>query len=303
MDLEKNKQRLEILASKIEELGEGSFVTTDELESYKADADKNYIKNEMPIIGGNITFSGTAPASGASEVILGNVKTSSSTGLIAIGGFIGNAHAINGAYSVLIGNQLNSTSGTRKILIGQGITAIGDYNIRIGNSMDIESIDGVRNILIGTGINAKNSTLIAKNFHDFTILGSYPNLSSIDSQTAPNGGFIVGNGPNSSTKQNLFSYVNGLFYKGNSTTGYDLCYFAPADETLADGGTISSTALVNANKHVPLSFNSHMCYYSYEDSTSVYYTSTRLNGTSLHINIIGINKETGVATFNEFDLN
>ena len=82
---------------------------------------------------------------------------------------------------------------------------------------------------------------------------------------------------------------------------YRANYFNPADETLTDGGTISATALANALKHVPLSFNSHVCYYSYEDTNNVYYTSTRLNGTSLHTNVVAINKTTGVATFNEFD--
>ena len=91
---------------------------------------------------------------------------------------------------------------------------------------------------------------------------------------------------------------------GNSWTNWHLVgcdYFNPTDETLTDGGTISATALANALKHVPLSFNAHVCYYSYEDNDNVYYTSTRLNGTSLHTNVVAINKTTGVATFNEFD--
>lgn len=90
----------------------------------------------------------------------------------------------------------------------------------------------------------------------------------------------------------------------NSWTDWHLVgcdYFNPTDETLTDGGTISATALADALKHVPLSFNAHVCYYSYEDTNNVYYTSTRLNGTTLHTNIIAINKTTGVATFNEFD--
>lgn len=90
----------------------------------------------------------------------------------------------------------------------------------------------------------------------------------------------------------------------NSWTDWHLVgcdYFNPTDETLADGGTISATALANALKHVPLSFNAHLCYYSYEDTNNVYYVSTRLNGTSLHTNVVAINKTTGVATFNEFD--
>lgn len=78
-------------------------------------------------------------------------------------------------------------------------------------------------------------------------------------------------------------------------------YFNPTNETLTNGGTISATALSNALKHVPLSFNAHVCYYSYEDTNSVYYTSTRLNGAALHTNVVAINKTTGVATFNEFD--
>jgi hypothetical protein len=78
-------------------------------------------------------------------------------------------------------------------------------------------------------------------------------------------------------------------------------YFNPANETLTDGGTISATALADALRHLPLSFNAHLCYYSYEDTNNVYYTSTRLNGTSLHTNVVAINKTTGVATFNEFD--
>ena len=128
------------------------------------------------------------------------------------------------------------------------------------------------------------------------ILGSYSNDMSSSGSF-----FAVGNGTDDNARSNLFSFSNNLFYCGNDTTGYDLRYFAPADETLTNGGTISATALVNANKHVPLSFNAHMCYYSYEDNDNVYYTSTRLNGTSLHTNIIAINKTTGVATFNEFD--
>lgn len=90
----------------------------------------------------------------------------------------------------------------------------------------------------------------------------------------------------------------------NSWTNWHLVgcdYFNPADETLTDGGTISATALADALRHLPLSFNAHLCYYSYEDTNNVYYVSTRLNGTSLHTNVVAINKTTGVATFNEFD--
>lgn len=89
MDLEKNKQRLEILATEVEELknsgGGGTvdaytkeeadtkFATNEELEGYvsKTDADNDYIKNAAPIVGGTTKF--TTTPSNHDSVFLGNI--------------------------------------------------------------------------------------------------------------------------------------------------------------------------------------------------------------------------------------
>lgn len=189
---------------------------------------------------------------------------------ISIGWGSGANYTQNGTY-VGFGCQTktNTQSSIGQTAIGSSIKVGGSYCVGIGNSLEV---------------NAKQ-----------VVLGRY-NVESNDQDY-----FAIGNGTDDNTRSNLFSFSNNLFYCGNDTTGYDLRYFAPADETLTDGGTISATALANALKHVPLSFNAHVCYYSYEDTNNVYYTSTRLNGASLHTNVVAINKTTGVATFNEFD--
>ena len=157
-----------------------------------------------------------------------------------------------------------------------------------------------------------------------TILGCHPKMTNTFVSNIQRA-FIVGVGEDGNHRRNMIeikgenalrideahlSLYNGAdisftsnseFKVGSDTNSYDLRYFAPADETLTDGGTISATALADALKHVPLSFNAHLCYYSYEDTNNVYYVSTRLNGASLHTNVVAINKTTGVATFNEFD--
>lgn len=346
MDLEKNKQRLEILATQVEELkNSGGGETVDaytkaeaddkfaektnvytkteadnkfaemsdlpDLNDYltKAKGETLYISKNFPVIGGTIERG----AIGNSNCIaIGRRKGS---GVITNSTVFGN-YDINRYYSIndsvlisscgtsTIGNYTSGTS--RSILIG-----IENTFTSLNNSIVI-STGAQQNIISGTQL-----------FYS-TILGSYPELDNLFVNNIQKA-FIVGSGSAFNAKKNTveimgenalridrahLSLYNGAdisftsnseFKVGSDTNSYDLRYFAPADETLTNGGTISATALANALKHVPLSFNAHMCYYSYEDNDNVYYTSTRLNGTSLHTNVVAINKTTGVATFNEFD--
>lgn len=246
---------------------------------------------ESVLIGKSITLSYDSVMSGL--IAIGYNAQPRYTGSICIGKdavsteravVIGESAATNGARTVAIGFQtgLNAQSS---VFIGTGLkgSTTGMFHVGIGTEA---TTAGNNSIAIGTGTLSNQNSVALGHFNK-----TIPNENT----------FVVGNGTGSNNRSNLFSYANGLFYRGNDTVGYDLCYFAPADETLTDGGTISATALANALKHVPLSFNAHLCYYSYEDTNNVYYTSTRLNGASLHTNVVAINKTTGVATFNEFD--
>ena len=288
MDLEKNKQRLEILAAEVEELKNSSggetvdAYTKEEADDKFAEKSTTYTKTEVD--------EAIASAAGGDVIVDGdNVKTKNATAN-ARGILIGNNAGYNAlphsGEQIAIGTRagaLNISSNHPPIAIGYQAQPKKGGIVIGANSYDY----GGDSVIIGYGLIA--------GANDQILLGRC-NKTSNDQ-----GYFAVGNGADIDKRSNLFSFSNNLFYCGNDTTGYDLRYFAPADETLTNGGTISATALANANKHVPLSFNSHMCYYSYEDNDNVYYTSTRLNGTSLHTNIIAINKTTGVATFNEFD--
>ena len=294
MDLEKNKQRLEILAAEVEELKNSSGETVDAYTKEEADdkfAEKatTYTKTEVD--------EAIASAAGGDVIVSGeDVKTK-------------NANA--NARGILIGNNAGFDAhphSEKQIAIGVNAGAFkidsGDNPISIGyqararkkgvvigaNSFDY----GGNSVIVGYGLEAGANNQI--------LLGRFNKTSNEQDY------FAVGNGTNNNdnARSNLFSFSNNLFYCGNDTTGYDLRYFAPADETLTNGGTISATALANANKHVPLSFNAYMCYYSYEDTDNVYYVSIRLKGDALHTkvlhtNVIAINKKYGVATFNEFD--
>lgn len=287
MDLEKNKQRLEIMAAELEELKNGGGGATDAYTKEEADdkfAEKatTYTKTEVD--------EAIASAGGGDVIVDGdNVKTKNANAN-ARGILIGNNAGFNALPrsedQIAIGTRagaLSVSSNHPPIAIGYQAQA-REGGIVIGaNSYDY----GGDSVIIGYGLEAG---------------ANYQILLGRCNKTSNDRGYIaVGNGADVDKRSNLFSFSNNLFYCGNDTTGYDLRYFAPADETLTDGGTISATALANALKHVPLSFNAHMCYYSYEDTNNVYYVSTRLNGASLHTNVVAINKTTGVATFNEFD--
>lgn len=304
MDLEKNKQRIEIIATELEELkrngGGGGTVdayTKAEADNKFAEKATTYTKTEVN--------EAIASAAGGDVIVSGdNVKTKNAWAS-AIGILIGNdAGSSYKNYQIAIGTRASATNPVMAnwpIAIGYQAKANGSGIVIGSNSNDNGSNTNLySSIILGwrSTANSHNNVILG---HDLTaaadgqiLLGRF-NKTSNDQNY-----FAVGNG-NNSARSNLFSFSNNLFYCGNDTTGYDLRYFAPADETLTDGGTISATALANALKHVPLSFNAHMCYYSYEDNDNVYYVSTRLNGTTLHTNVIAINKTTGVATFNEFD--
>lgn len=380
MDLEKNKQRLEILAAQIEELkrnGGGGTPTesddftpdnitiedggtfpsgsterltkhlpleiNDTLYYFLEETGVDYLYGSLPTSGafptityfrvmkGSFTVEfhqtaiDTAPTEDSDNLITsGGVYTAlQSAGggdVIVSGDNVKTINAVEGVNGILIGNQagFNSPAAGYKIAIGirAGSIRPNGCPIAIGyqskssregvvigsqaedNSASTSSLGSV--IIGGHSTANSDNNAIVGNYLNATadgqvILGRYNETSNIQNC------FIVGNGTSNQARSNLFSFSNNLFYCGNDTTGYDLRYFAPADETLTDGGTISATALANALKHVPLSFNAHVCYYSYEDTNNVYYTSTRLNGASLHTNVVAINKTTGVATFNEFD--
>lgn len=376
MDLEKNKQRLEILAAEVEELKNGGggedlsdYLTKAEASStyetqsaassaleLKADKATTYTKTEVDSAiasaSGDVIVDGdnvkTKNAGLGKGILIGNQAGFNSTAAyafqIAIGTRAGIANPNSNNCPIAIGYQAsgigsdivigtystNRGSSTNNTLVGQRIDARGsqgvgigyqskvaDYGVSIGCSSganytqmgtyvgfgcqtktDTPSSNGQTAIGSSVKVGGSYCVGVGKSLEvnaKQVVLGRY-NVESNDEDY-----FAVGNGMNNNTRSNLFSFSNNLFYCGNDTTGYDLRYFAPADETLTNGGTISATALANANKHVPLSFNAHMCYYSYEDNDNVYYTSTRLNGTTLHTNVIAINKTTGVATFNEFD--
>ena len=365
MDLEKNKQRLEILATEIEELkrnGGGGGGTVDAYTKAEADAkfaekSTTYTKTEVDEAiaaagGGDVIVDGdnvkTKNAGLGKGILIGNQAGFNSTAAyssqIAIGTRAGITNPQEGEYPIAIGYQAsgrgrdivigsysaNNGNDTYNTLIGGRVDARGAYGVGIGYQASV----GSRCISIGWGSGGsyvQNGTYVGFGCQTKTNTPSTIGQTAIGSNIRVGGSycvgignslvvnakqvvlgrynvesndedyFAVGNGTDSNTKSNLFSFSNNLFYCGNDTTGYDLRYFAPADETLTDGGTISATALANALKHVPLSFNAHLCYYSYEDTNNVYYTSTRLNGTALHTNIVAINKTTGVATFNEFD--
>lgn len=374
MDLEKNKQRLEILAAEVEELKNGGgedlsdYLTKSEASStyetqsaassaleLKADKATTYTKTEVDEAianaGGDVIVDGdnvkTKNAGLGSGILIGNQAGFNSTAAynpqIAIGIKAGIKNPQNGEYPIAIGYQAsgrssdlvigsysaNKGSGNKNTLVGHKIEAGGSFGIGIGYQS--KAADYGVSIGCSSGANyTQNGTYVGFSCQTKTDTPSSIGQTAIGSSIKVGGSycvgvgnslevnakqvilgrynvvsndqdyFAVGNGTNSQ-RSNLFSFSNNLFYCGNDTTGYDLRYFAPADETLTNGGTISATALANALKHVPLSFNAHVCYYSYEDTNNVYYTSTRLNGTSLHTNIVAINKTTGVATFNEFD--
>lgn len=364
MDLEKNKQRIEILAAEVEELknsgGGGGTIdayTKAEADAKFAEKSTTYTKTEVDeaiasAAGGDVIVDGdnvkTKNAGLGKGILIGNQAGFNSTAAygpqIAIGTRAGITDPSSGGYPIAIGYQAsgkgsdivigsystNNGNDTDNVLIGQRVDARGDKGVGIG----WHSRTGIHSVSIGWGSGAnytQNGTYVGFGCQTKTdtqssigqtaigsvidaggsycvgighalevnakqvVLGRY-NVKSNDQDY-----FAIGNGTDDLTRSNLFSFSNNLFYCGNDTTGYDLRYFAPADETLTDGGTISATALANALKHVPLSFNAHLCYYSYEDTNNVYYVSTRLNGAALHTNVVAINKTTGVATFNEFD--
>lgn len=322
-------QRVETMAAEIQELkrnGGGSsvdaytkeeadakFATNEELEGYvsKTDADNDYISKDFPIVGGTIGDKITVDNNNIAIGSEASIYTGTLYGSTVLGnnGFIRSISSAND--SILIGS---SRSGYGNLIGGS------DKSVVIGISNELNS--NTSSVVIAN--NATQNSILNKQLFYSTVLGSSPQLDSLfinNEQSA----FIVGVGSSRSDKKNAIeikgenalridrahlSLYNGAdisftsnseFKVGSDTNSYDLRYFAPADETLADGGTISATALANALKHVPLSFNAHLCYYSYEDTNNVYYTSTRLNVTSLHMNVVAINKTTGVATFNEFD--
>ena len=318
MDLEKNKQRLEILAAEVEELknngGGGGTVdayTKAEADNKFAEKTNVYTKTEADnkFAEKTTTYTKTevdeaiASAAGGDVIVSGdNVKTINATA---------------GRNGILIGNGAGFNPGAdSQIAIGVRSGANSPYNfpisigyqakayksgITIGSySADNATGNAFSSVILGWNSTANSSNDVILGHHLNATADGQILLGCFNKTSNEQGYFAVGNG-NNAARSNLFSFSNNLFYCGNDTTGYDLRYFAPADETLTDGGTISATALANALKHVPLSFNAHVCYYSYEDNDNVYYTSTRLNGTSLHTNVVAINKTTGVATFNEFD--
>ena len=364
MDLEKNKQRLEIMAAELEELkNSGGGGTVDAYTKAEADdkfAEKatTYTKTEVDdaiaaAAGGDVVVDGdnvkTKNAGLGKGILIGNQagfnSLATSENQIAIGTRAGIINPGSGAYPIAIGYQArgkdndlvigsysttNIGNGNRNTLVGHRIDARGSLGVGIGYQLNVA--DHCISIGWGSGANyTQNGTYVGFGCQTKTDTQSVIGQTAIGSSIKVGGGhcvgigeglevnakqvvlgrynvesndqdyFVIGNGTDNDTRSNLFSFSNNLFYCGNDATGYDLRYFAPADETLTDGGTISATALANALKHVPLSFNAHLCYYSYEDTNNVYYVSTRLNGTSLHTNVVAINKTTGVATFNEFD--
>lgn len=350
MDLEKNKQRLEILAAEVEELknsggGGGdlsdyltkaeasstyetqssassalalkadvatTYTKTEVDEAIAAAAGGDYISKNYPIIGGSIEDNSTVD----SKSIAIGYNNGSQSGYLSSSIVLGQCnYGYNSSFnqSIVIGASEGGypsntiQGGDRTVVIGQG------------NTLKRATCSTV----IGQGITQGLFGLEPQLFYS-TILGSFPKITNTFVNSIQRA-FIVGTGEGGNNYNNTvevkgenalridrahLSLYNGAdisftgdseFKVGSDTNSYDLRYFAPADETLADGGTISATALANALKHVPLSFNAHLCYYSYEDTNNVYYVSTRLNGTSLHTNVVAINKTTGVATFNEFD--
>lgn len=363
MDLEKNKQRLEILAAEVEELknsGGGETIdayTKEEADNKFAEKATTYTKTEVDEAiaaagGGDVIVDGddvkTNNAGLGKGILIGNQAGFNSTAAyspqIAIGTRAGIIYPSSDSYPIAIGYQAsgrgsdivigsysaNNSADSGNTLVGHRIDARGGLSVGVGYRLNV----GNHGVSIGYssgGVYQQNGTYVGFSCQTKTDTPSTIGQTAIGSSIRVGGSycvgignnlkvnakqvvlgrynvesnnedyFAVGNGTNDQNRSNLFSFSNNLFYCGNDTTGYDLRYFAPADETLTDGGTISATALANANKHVPLSFNAHVCYYSYEDNDNVYYTSTRLNGTSLHTNVIAINKTTGVATFNEFD--
>ena len=271
----------------------------------------NYISKDFPIVGGTI---GDKITVGNNSIAIGSeasIYAGTLNGSTAFGnnGFI--RSNLTADTSILIGS---SRSGYGNLIGGSDKSIV----IGIANSLN----NNTSSVVIAN--NATQDSVLNKQLFYSTVLGSSPRLDSLFISSAQSA-FIVGIGSSAFDKKNAIevkgenalridrahlSLYNGAdisftsnseFKVGSDTNSYDLRYFAPADETLADGGTISATALANALKHVPLSFNAHLCYYSYEDTNNVYYVSTRLNGASLHTNVVAINKTTGVATFNEFD--
>ena len=202
-------------------------------------------------------------------------------------------------YSTIIGSQAKGSTSTVSIGKGAGepyaqasafvgtgckATNAGSYYTAIGNNNTVSNSNAVA---VGHNLTAHGKQVV---------MGQY----NVDSNTQNS--FVVGNGADSSNRSNLFSYVDGLFYKGNEQIGYDLCYFAPTDEALVSGGTISSSALTNAGKHVPLSLNGEMCYFSRETSSNIYYTSFYPTGASLTINTYVIDKTNGATTIETYTL-
>ena len=271
----------------------------------------NYISKDFPIVGGTI---GDQITVNNNSIAIGS-EASIYTGTLNYSTALGN----NGFSNSNSSADTSILIGASKIGYGNLIRNYSNNSILIGIANSLNA--NVSSVVIAT--NATQNSILNKQLFYSTVLGSYPQLDSLFINNAQMA-FIVGTGSNG-TKMNTveikgenalridrahLSLYNGAdisftsdseFKVGSDTNSYDLRYFAPTDETLIDGGTISATALANALKHVPLSFNEHMCYYSYEDNDNVYYVSTRLNITSLHTNVIAINKTTGVADFNEFD--
>ena len=272
----------------------------------------NYISKDYPIIGGTLENNSTVD----NKSIAIGYNNGSQSGYLNSSIVLGQCdYVYNSSFdqSIVIGASKSGypsntiQGGDRSVIIGEG------------NTLKRTTCSTV----IGQGVVQRIFGLDPQLSYS-TILGSFPKLTNPFVNNIQRA-FIVGAGEGGNDFHNTvevkgedalridrahLSLYNGAdisftgdseFKVGSDTNSYDLRYFAPADETLTDGGTISATALANALKHVPLSFNAHLCYYSYEDTNNVYYVSTRLNGTSLHTNVVAINKTTGVATFNEFD--
>ena len=181
MDLEKNKQRLEILAAEVEELKNGGggggtvdaytkaeaddkFATNEELEGYvsKTDADDDYISKDFPIIGGtigdNINVDNSIAIGKNVDNQKGSLYNSTVLGTYKFGGYY-NSNISNAVYISSNGN-------------GNSIRNITD-GVLIGEDNDFNTINS--SVIIARGATI---TGIFQPFYS-TILGSFPQLNNL----------------------------------------------------------------------------------------------------------------------------
>ena len=139
--------------------------------------------------------------------------------------------------TVHVGNGVASNGGGRNLLVGGGITKVGNSNDDCAVGMDMY-ISGNGNAAFGRWhIMAKNRGFAAGTGHDFTnamgegasAVGVY---SSIDGDTL----FAVGNGLNHTTRSNAFEVLqDGIVLKSPNGTRWKIA--------VDDSGNIATTAL------------------------------------------------------------